>query len=68
MSQSQSLPACVEAWRRLVTDESGATALEYGLMAALIGLSIMGTISATGQAIKTSLYDQIGSTLASMTK
>jgi len=55
-------------WRRFVADETGATAVEYGLMAALIGLSIMGTISATGQAIKTELYDQIGSALSSMTK
>jgi len=42
--------------------------VEYGLVAALIGLAIMGTISSTGQAIKTELYEQIGNTLASMTR
>ncbi len=47
-------------------DESGATAVEYGLMAALIGLTIMGTVSATGQAIKDTLYGQIVNALASM--
>jgi|GEM_PF-998391 pilus assembly protein Flp/PilA len=68
MPQTNSLPTHVAAWRRFVADEGGATAVEYGLMAALIGLAIMGTISATGQAIKTDLYDQIGSALSSMTK
>ena len=68
MRQSSSPPVRTVAWRRLVADESGVTAVEYGLMAALIGLAIMGTISSTGQAIKTELYEQIGNTLASMTK
>jgi pilus assembly protein Flp/PilA len=68
MRQSNSIPTRIGVWRRFAADEGGATAVEYGLMAALIGLSIMGTISATGQAIKTSLYDQIGNTLSSMTK
>lgn len=68
MCQSDSPPTFTNAWRCLVADEGGATAVEYGLMAALLGLAIMGTISSTGQAIKTELYDQIGNTLASMTK
>ena len=62
------MPTRIDAWRGFAADEGGATAVEYGLMAALIGLSIMGTISSTGQAIKTELYDQIGSALSSMTK
>ena len=68
MPQSSFLPTRVGAWRRFVADEGGATAVEYGLMAAFIGLAIMGTISSTGQAIKTELYDQIGGALSSMTK
>jgi pilus assembly protein Flp/PilA len=62
------MPTRIGVWRLFVADEGGATAVEYGLMAAMIGLTIMGTISATGQAIKTELYDQIGNTLSSMTK
>ncbi|HMA71552.1 MAG TPA: Flp family type IVb pilin [Xanthobacteraceae bacterium] len=65
--QSNSQPHA-GAWHSFPAEEDGATAVEYGLMAALLGLAIMGTISATGQAIKTSLYDQIGDTLASMSK
>jgi pilus assembly protein Flp/PilA len=68
MRQSNPPATCTGAWSRFVTDENGATAVEYGLMAAMIGLAIMGTISSTGQAIKTELYDQIGAALSSMTK
>ena len=68
MRQGNSPPVCAHACRRFIADESGATAVEYGLVAALIGLAIMGTISSTGQAIKTELYEQIGNTLASMTR
>lgn len=65
MRQSNSLPTRIGPWRRFVADEGG---VEYGVMAAFISLAIMGTISATGQAIKTELYGQIGSALSSMTK
>ena len=56
------------AWRRFLDDRGAATAIEYGLMVALIGLTIIGTVSAAGQAIKDTLYGQIASALASMTK
>jgi Flp pilus assembly pilin Flp len=56
------------AWRRFLDDEDGVTAMEYGLMVALIGLTIIGTVSAAGQAIRDTLYGQIVSALASMTK
>jgi len=68
MRQWNSLPTHMSAWRSFVADETGATAVEYGLLAALLGLAIMGTISSTGQAIKTELYDQIAATLASMSR
>ncbi|MGQ3120102.1 MAG: Flp family type IVb pilin [Aliihoeflea sp.] len=37
--------------KRFLADESGATAIEYGLIAALIGVAIVGGASATGTAI-----------------
>jgi Flp pilus assembly pilin Flp len=55
------------AWRRFLADANRATAIEYGLMA-LIGLTIIGTVSAIGQAIRGTLYGQIVNALASMTK
>jgi pilus assembly protein Flp/PilA len=55
-------------WRRLFADRRGATTIEYGLMVALIGLTVMGTISSAGQAIKNTLYGQIVNALSSVTK
>ncbi len=34
-----------------LTDESGVTAIEYGLLAALIAVAIIGAISATGTSL-----------------
>lgn len=36
---------------RFVTDESGATAIEYGLIAALIAIAIIASVGALGTAI-----------------
>lgn len=36
------------ACRKLLVDEQGATAIEYGLIAALIIISMMGGLSAMG--------------------
>jgi pilus assembly protein Flp/PilA len=44
---------------RFVADERGATAIEYGLMVALIGMTIMATIVSVGSGIKTTLYGSI---------
>ena len=37
---------------RFVRDESGATAIEYGLIATLIALAIIAAVTATGNALK----------------
>jgi pilus assembly protein Flp/PilA len=36
----------------LARDESGATAIEYGLIAALLSIAIIGGVSATGVSIQ----------------
>jgi pilus assembly protein Flp/PilA len=36
---------------RFVKCESGATAIEYGLIASLIGVAIIGAVSATGNGL-----------------
>jgi pilus assembly protein Flp/PilA len=48
--------------RRLLKDESGATAIEYGLMAGLISIVIITMVSMVGSNL-TSLFFYIGSTL-----
>jgi pilus assembly protein Flp/PilA len=54
--------------RRFADDKDGATAIEYGLMVALIALTIFGAISATGQGIRDTLYGQIVTALQNMGK
>jgi pilus assembly protein Flp/PilA len=47
---------------RFVKDESGATAIEYGLIAALIALAIMAGATQIGQALDTT-FTTVGDTL-----
>jgi pilus assembly protein Flp/PilA len=48
--------------RRLLPDRKGATAIEYGLIAALIGVAIMGGVSTLGggsNGMWTKIADQV---------
>ena len=54
--------------RRFALDQGGVTAVEYGLMVALIGLVTFAAVSAVGQGIKNTLYGQIVTALQSMGK
>jgi pilus assembly protein Flp/PilA len=56
----------VRSFRRLLADQRGATAIEYGLIAALIGVAVMGTVFSMGRGINTTLYGAITNALASM--
>jgi pilus assembly protein Flp/PilA len=47
---------------RFVKDESGATAIEYGLIAALIGVSIITAAGLLGQELSTT-FDNIKTSL-----
>jgi pilus assembly protein Flp/PilA len=40
-------------FRRLLRDESGVTAIEYGLIAALVAVVIIGTVKTVGANLKT---------------
>ena len=53
--------------KRFGQDESGATAIEYGLIAALIATAVITAMTSLGSAIGTS-FDQIGKTLTTKTK
>ncbi|MEM7530469.1 MAG: Flp family type IVb pilin [Pseudomonadota bacterium] len=44
--------------KNFVRDESGATAIEYGLMASLIALLIIGAVTAIGSDLFT-VFDEI---------
>ena len=45
---------------RFVRDESGATAIEYGLIAALIAVVIIGAVTAVGTSLSTTFTTVVG--------
>lgn len=49
--------------KRFMKDESGATAIEYGLIAALISVAAIGAMSALGTQLST-LFDTVKTNLA----
>ncbi|MES0880408.1 Flp family type IVb pilin [Roseibium sp. SCP14] len=49
---------------RFVKDESGATAIEYGLIAGLLSIVIVGAVAATGGEIS-GVFTRIGNQLKS---
>ena len=49
--------------RRFRADQSGATAIEYGLIAAGIAVAIITTVFNLGTAIKTNLWDKVGNAM-----
>jgi pilus assembly protein Flp/PilA len=51
-SESAGMPAMLE---RFVADDAGATAIEYGLICALIALAILAALNTTGEALVASL-------------
>jgi len=46
---------------RFVRDESGATAIEYGLIAALIAVVVIGAVTAVGTGLSTTFSTVSGS-------
>ena len=56
----------VQSIRRFVRDEEGVTAIEYGLIAALIAVAIIGTVTTVGtslQSVFTAISDALTSAL-----
>ena len=53
----------VQRLRNVVSGESGATAVEYGLMVALIAMAIFGGVYLLGPALL-GVFTEVGSSLA----
>lgn len=49
--------------RRFRADESGATAIEYGLIAAGISIAIITTVYNLGTQVKEALWDKVGNAM-----
>ena len=47
----------IQTVRHLLKDESGATAIEYGLIAALIAVVIIGVLTTLGTGIRDTFQD-----------
>jgi pilus assembly protein Flp/PilA len=58
-----SLRSFGELARRVRADQRGATAIEYGLIAAGIGAAIIAAVFNLGTAIKTNLWDKVGNSI-----
>jgi pilus assembly protein Flp/PilA len=46
---------------RFVTDESGATAIEYAMIAVGVAVAVVGAVNSLGSQIKTTFYDKLAS-------
>jgi pilus assembly protein Flp/PilA len=57
------LPTLASTLRRFAACESGATAIEYAMIAAGVGAALASTITAMGSSVRTSLYDKLASIL-----
>jgi pilus assembly protein Flp/PilA len=53
--------------KRLLSDESGVTAIEYGLIAAGIGVSILTVVNTVGGSLK-SIFTTVSNDLATAAK
>ena len=56
------MTAILAAWRigrGLLEDERGATAIEYAMIAAGIGVTIAATVWGLGADVKSTLYDKL---------
>lgn len=51
-------------FRRFIDDDDGATAIEYALIAAGIGVTIASTVWGVGSALKQNWYDKLASIFA----
>ncbi|ABD68538.1 Flp/Fap pilin component [Rhodoferax ferrireducens T118] len=56
LTKVKAMNTSTQSFAEWLIDESGVTAMEYGLLAALIAVTIIGAISATGTSL-TTIYD-----------
>jgi pilus assembly protein Flp/PilA len=54
-------PAAWRLARRLLKEERGATAIEYAMIAAGVGVTIASTVWGVGSSLKESWYDKLAS-------
>jgi pilus assembly protein Flp/PilA len=55
--------SAIQLLRRFRADESGATAIEYAMIAAGIGATIAATVYNMGSQIKTALWEKVANAM-----
>ena len=55
------LQHCAQIWRAFVTNQNGAAAVEYAVLASAIAIGVAAGVVAFGVALKTGVYDRIAS-------
>ena len=66
MTSSAFLRSALDRIADFAADQHGTTAVEYGLMVALISIAIVSTVFSMGQGIRDTLYGGIVRALSSM--
>ncbi len=56
----------IETLKNLIEDESGATAIEYGLIAALVSVAAIGALTAMGGSLNT-MFSAVSTALSTAT-
>ena len=51
-------------WSQFLLDETGTTAIEYGLLASGIALALLAGLQALGGTVKTLLFDTVAQALS----
>lgn len=49
----------ISSVRRFLSNQSGATAIEYALIASSVSIAIVGAVTTLGSQVKTTLYDKL---------
>jgi pilus assembly protein Flp/PilA len=63
MSRTKDGPELAPILKRFAADTSGATAIEYAMIAAGVGAAIAATVYNLGTTIQTTLYNRIGNAI-----
>jgi pilus assembly protein Flp/PilA len=54
------------AFKRFLIDQSGATAIEYALIAAGVGATVASAVYSLGTEVRTNFYEKLGQVMAGL--
>jgi pilus assembly protein Flp/PilA len=66
VAQEKEIAIMFKVIRTFAKDESGATAIEYGLIAALVSVAAIGALTAMGSSLST-MFNSVSSALSNAT-